>query len=492
MKIFFLFPFLLFGCAFGVGTGMLAQYSGTPPLDASQLKRNCEMEDAAACLLAGSPTPIPVARVPIIQGVAPQGRAVFVALRPKLQKGLWFLFDRYTFELKPVPVVETKEMPTNSFGIEQLELSGLDSERNYELILTDEKGILLDHRIFKTLKTEGALKKFALLSCSNDFFQIQQKKQWADLLAQKPDLIISMGDNVYADSRAGIPLPSPLSPALLWERYVETRNNLDIFKTEELIPFVTTWDDHDFGAGNGDGSYPFKEEARSIHMAFFPFLSNADSLRDGPGVSKSLRIGNQTFVLFDNRTFRTADAAPPICQKKNEPLCGNQTNKDQKDATHFGRIQEQWAEDLLKHTKGTVWLISGDQWFGAHHPFESYEGNHPRSFKAFLEKIRSEVSDNKLSVIFASGDRHLAEIQRVNPFPRYKTYEITTSAIHAKVYADTLKKFPARYPIAGAGGVVNYMIIQTSPKGSELEIAVETRGEGRTLLQNNLIVQPHP
>ena len=84
-------------------------------------------------------------------------------------------------------------------------------------------------------------------------------------------------------------------------------------------------------------------------------------------------------------------------------------------------------------------MIEGDEFFGAYQNFESFEGNHPRAFTRLLD----EVKKARVPLFFVSGDRHLAQLQKLEPaLIGYTAYELTTSAIHAKVFPGTLAKFP--------------------------------------------------
>ena len=109
--------------------------------------------------------------------------------------------------------------------------------------------------------------------------------------------------------------------------------------------------------------------------------------------------------------------------------------------------------------KKVNWLISGDQFFGGYHQWESFEGNHPETFKKFIEGIKN--SKNK--VAFMSGDRHLIEVMGI---PKnhlgYKTYEYTVSGIHTKMYPGSLKRDPNPNRIGGFDGLPNYAILNTS------------------------------
>ena len=158
-------------------------------------------------------------------------------------------------------------------------------------------------------------------------------------------------------------------------------------------------------------------------------------------------------------------------------------------------MQEDWAALLLEKLQGPAWLISGDQWFGAYQPFESYEGNHPESFARFLSKLRATLVKNRKgrpSLVFASGDRHLSEIMKVKPFPGQDTFEITSSAIHAKTYPDAWREFPNRRQLVGASGVLNYSLVDSRvEKDGTLSLDVFAYGpESKVLYERALKVKP--
>jgi alkaline phosphatase D len=218
-----------------------------------------------------------------------------------------------------------------------------------------------------------------------------------------------------------------------------------------LIPVFATWDDHDFGSADGDRRFQFKDQARDIFQTFFP-MEESKTLKKGPGVASALTLGKQTYVFFDDRSFRSQDRVTP----------GD---------THFGKSQEDWFFKLLNKNKGPFWLIDGDQFFGGHQQFESYEGNHPLSFKNFLNRLKSA----KRTVLFISGDRHLAEVMKIpKTYLGYTTYEFTSSGLHATMFPGSLAKAPNPRGIFGQDGESHFLLIKgtaISPRRLNLEAA---------------------
>jgi alkaline phosphatase D len=494
----YLFSLTLASCA-TPGRGFLLDVTKEARLDPSQLARSCDLDDEAACLLAGKLAGSATAgALPIAQGMAPPGKAALTALLNETQQPRWFLFERSTLTLIPLSPWNTFSRPHSPHRLEQLLIGNLMPGASYELFVADRNGRLLDHRSFSLFDPDRSHLRFALASCSDDQFSEEQKTQWKDLLRQKPDLILAIGDNTYADRAQGKRL-AYADPETLWNRYAETRSALALFRAPRLVPIFAVWDDHDFGMNDGDSTYPHAEEARAVMESFFPSAADNKTLFEGPGVSRALKAAGQLFILFDNRSFRSPNGLPPVCRNSRHPFCRGRQPRDTRNATHFGRLQEDWALSLIRRHGGPTWLISGDQWFGAYHPFESYEGNHPESFASFLGKLESSLrkaarQGRQGTVLFASGDRHLTELMRVRPFRNrtFETFEFTSSPIHARTYPSTWDVFPNKRQIVGEAGVINYSIFNTTtePSGGA-QVEVEARGPGgRTLYRKNLQVKP--
>jgi alkaline phosphatase D len=478
--------------------GFLVQFDEQKALDENSLDRQCDMDDSGSCFLLGKDSYPAHGSVPIIRGWAPNGKAVLAALLSKDFSGSWFIFNRAENALKKLPIIKTVSREHSSFRIEHVLIPSLPNGKKLEVLLVDQMGILVDHREIENAFQKISPLKFAMVSCSDDRYDQEQKILWEDLYQQKPDIIFAIGDNVYTDWRDGKNLGKMVAPDTIWDRYVETRSKLSIFRQKELLPFFATWDDHDFGMNDGNSTYPYIEQSRIIMDAFFPYLADAKTILEGPGVAKAAKIANHLFILFDDRSFRSPNEKPAFCYRKNHELCKKyELQVNNQDSTHFGKVQEEWALGLIRSHDGATWLISGDQWFGSYHPFESYEGNHPNSFKRFLRDIEKAIfsakKDKKKSyVIFGSGDRHLNETMRVKPFLNYSTLEFTSSGIHAITFPDSWKDFPNSRKVQGVSGEMNYSIFQLDwLKKDQLAITHQAWGkEKKSLYQKTFQLSP--
>jgi hypothetical protein len=355
--------------------------------------------------------------------------------------------------------------------VDQIEVLGLKPTESYELVIIDEAGRLWDRRTFKTLDTKKTRPKIVLASCMHDSLEEPQKVMWKQVSELKPDVILMIGDNVYADWSSDGKKTPVTEAGQLWRRYAETRSKLDIFKTNPLIPVFATWDDHDFGKNDGDRNWELKDAALVVFFAFFDQQKPGPGFERGPGVASWWRAFGVQFALLDDRSFRSPNGA------------------DTPDQTHFGAEQEAWLKEGLAAASAPVFLASGDQFFGGYHTFESYEGNHARSFKTELARWR-RVSAHP--VVFLSGDRHLSEIIKVpKEYLGYPTFEITSSGIHAKVFPGNFERNPNPHQLVGKDGAYNFSLLDIkSATSKSLEMDVTSYGMDKTVFyQKTLTVK---
>lgn len=354
--------------------------------------------------------------------------------------------------------------------IVEVELKNLKLGTNYSLQIeiTNGRKKLVEIREFSTLDTEKKDLKFMLGSCMSDGYSHIGDKIWPAILKHDPQFYLLIGDQVYADIYNSRYLGVSADPRHVWERYIDSRLRLAIFRQKKLKPVYAIWDDHDYGVNNGNKNYPHKHEVKKIFRAFYP-ISEDRHIESGPGASFSMELGGQKFYFLDDRSFRDPN--------------------DEKDGYHFGYQQSQWLFDSLKKLSNTngVWLISGDQFFGAYHPYESFEGNHPERFSYFLKKLK-EIGKK---VVFISGDRHLVELMQIGPEALgYTTYELTSSGIHSTLYPGSLVKAPNKRRIGGVDGVNNFAIINSQLTGNSFQIQLRSFNEkNQLLLSKDLMVK---
>ncbi|MEM7647480.1 MAG: alkaline phosphatase D family protein, partial [Pseudomonadota bacterium] len=333
----------------------------------------------------------------------------------------------------------------------KFDFSGLDLKRDYNFVVKTPEGSIVDQRIFQTLALKTAFSKIALISCMSDV-QEGQDEIWQQLQSSNPEALFFLGDNSYL--QLGIEgFIKKLTPRKIWDRHMETRQRLHVFHWSRLRPIFAIWDDNDYSEKDSDGTSALKPASAKIFRQFFPLLKQDASFHQGPGIAFALHWKKNHFYFLDNRSFRTRSGV--------------------RSESHFGEEQTQWLISHMKKQKGVQWLIGGGQFFGGYHRFESFQKNHPNDFKKFLQKLKAL---NK-NVIFVSGDRHMSEVMKIpkDIFGR-KSFEITSSPIHSKVYPGAIKKFPNPYQISGVDGVWNYVLLTPQVREKQKQFEVQSVG----------------
>lgn len=333
------------------------------------------------------------------------------------------------------------EAVRKDYVVHQLKYTRLSPQDSYTLqVLKSDR--VVDQRTFKAIDLKQPEMRIGVVSCMNDHYMIEQFKMWSDYLTQSPDYTFLIGDNVYADylltKERHIKDKAKAHEAMLWRRYIETWNRLLLYRSSELTPTLAIWDDHDYGINDGDRNFPYKEKSLEVFRSFYP-IPEDQNLKRLKGAGFIFETPHQRFVFLDARSFRS-----PEKRRAGE------------EETQWGKSQTEQVIKALNVAKPT-WLIQGDQFFGAYHRFESFEGHRPQDFKKVLSLLKQSPSP----IFFVSGDRHLTEMMKIEKdILGYETYEITSSAIHARVYPDSWKNQPNPRQIHGRSGIINYSLVE--------------------------------
>ncbi len=348
--------------------------------------------------------------IPIMQGASSKSRTTINFIVPK---SFTYKVVATNSKTKDKLVFNTKVRTTSEsfWNIIELDFKGLSLTEEYSLSVTISRKSYsyTDTRIFKSFDTKKKKHKLSVSSCMADTYLDIGNQAWASIQKKDVDAYLLIGDVVYVDYHNGRYTGQSIKRSHeIWSRHIDARNSLTIYRLKELKPVFAIWDDHDLGINNGNRKFKHIKKAKKYFRDFFP-LQESDSLNIGHGVGFALKLGDHNFSFLDNRSFRD--------------------DNDLKSGEHLGAKQTKWLLENIKQSDGTNWLIQGDQFFGAYHPFESFEGKHPKKFQALLENLKKLGE----KYVFISGDRHLFELMKIEKDQvGHETYEITTSGIHAK------------------------------------------------------------
>lgn len=391
----------------------------------------------------------------IMQGMTDETSAQFSLLLPK---SVNWQFDIARKDGVKIRISQTSDVATRPYSTDaayRLLVEGLELGVSYVLLVKDAGGRVLDQRDFTTLDLSQRKVKIGLVSCILDLFH--RDDIWNQLEAQNPDVLMFLGDNVYAD-RTGWLNKKPADERQLWERYVITRNRVAFYFKRKLIPVIATWDDHDYGADNGDCTYPCKSESKLVFETFFPQVQRP-SLISGPGISKRFSAFGADFFFLDGRTFRGE---------------GNRM---------FGDQQERWLFSNIE-AKPTL-LLNGSVFFGAYTGGESFEGSFGTDFAPFLKKLKSTHG----LFSFVSGDVHFSEVMDIEPAVLgYKTVEIVSSGMHSYTFPGHEHRFSNKRRRVSTGAH-NFVVFEGQFQADRISGQVSAIGGGGLEFKTLLDVQ---
>jgi alkaline phosphatase D len=267
-------------------------------------------------------------------------------------------------------------------------------------------GLLFFTQVTVSLGQNGKFDRMAFGSCNR---QDAPQPLWKPILADRPDLWIWMGDNIYGDS--------PVMDTLR-AKYARQNANPDYQRLKASTPIIGVWDDHDYGINDGDKRFAQKKESRDLMFDFLGMPADAqERKREGGYAAHTYGTGDQQVkvILLDGRYFR--DTLSRIDRQYQVNLTGQM----------LGDAQWKWLENELKTSTARVnFIISGVQFLPTEHVYEKW-ANFPKEREKLLDLIARSGAQNP---ILMSGDRHIAEIMKLEDsrFPK-GLYEVTASGL---------------------------------------------------------------
>ena len=266
------------------------------------------------------------------------------------------------------------------------------------------------------------LTKIAFGSCAD---QNKPCPIWKTIADAKPELLLLLGDTMYADIEDG--KLKAASPEKIVRSYAELAKLEDWKALRAQTPMLGTWDDHDYGHNDAGGEWEHKVAAQKAFHDFFE--TPADSpRRTQKGVYHADIFGPEgkrvQVILLDGRYFRS------LLKRADKPLPGTRIVPyipiTDDGATMLGDEQWKWLEAELKKPAEVRLICSGIQVVNDDHPFEKW-GNLPKERRKLLDLIKSTGANG---VVLLTGDRHLGEISLDSKSVGYPLFDITASGFN--------------------------------------------------------------
>ena len=243
------------------------------------------------------------------------------------------------------------------------------------------------------------------------------------MAATKPDLLLLLGDNMYADLDRKL----KVTPDVIRDKYQQIAKVPGFVKLKAASGRVLgTWDDHDYGKNDAGADWVHKDAAQKEFHDFFGTPENSPR-RQQKGVYHAETFGppgkRVQVIILDTRYFRS-----PLKKGKFDPrtrIAPYFPNTDA-DATMLGDEQWKWLAEQLKQPAEVRLLVSSIQVISDEHPFEKW-----MTIPKEREKLYATLNASGANgVVILSGDRHLAEISLDTKALGYPLYDLTSSGFN--------------------------------------------------------------
>lgn len=269
------------------------------------------------------------------------------------------------------------------------------------------------------------------------------------------DLVLMIGDNIYADTT---------NMSVMRAKYGALKQSVFWQGLRAKAPVLATWDDHDFGANDAGASYPMREEAQREFYDFMDEPSNSPK-RARPGIYDARVLGppgkRLQVILLDTRYFRS-DLATGV--NNVVPSGGRYIPHPDTNTTMLGEAQWRWLEEQLLVPAERRLIVSSIQFISEFSGGEAW-ANLPHEKQRMLDLLKKT---NAQGVFFISGDRHWAELSRMDRAGDYPLYDLTSSALTQKHPRGTptpnkYRDIPVTYHEANAGLITIHWENPTAP-----------------------------
>lgn len=299
----------------------------------------------------------------------------------------------------------------------------------------------------------GNVLTIAFGSCNR---QDKPQDYWSTIAAHQPDAWLWLGDNVYSDTDDMKQMAADYQTQKTSPQYASF--------LAEVPNIYGVWDDHDYGLNDGGKEWPHQAAAKEQMLAFLDVPADA-AVRKRPGAYQAYSVQNGDIavrvILLDTRSFR--DALAPSTQQ------GHRYGKNPTGSI-LGEEQLGWLKEQLAvaSTHDFCLIASSIQVLPEEHGYEKW-ANFPQAREELLELLAGVAGPNTLLL---SGDRHLAEISKINREGQ-DIYEITASGLtHSYEGADE----PNSHRISPLIGSKNYGLLHFQRAAEGVRLLAEVRG----------------
>ncbi len=244
---------------------------------------------------------------------------------------------------------------------------------------------------------------------------------WDSIRETKPDVMVLLGDNIYAKTE---------DMDVMRGEYAKLEADEGFARFRRSVPILATWDDNDYGRSDVGAEYPKKTQSQAIFLEFFgvPKMSPRwgregvyDSVVMGPA-GRRVQI-----ILLDTRYFR----GPLVKRGPDEPTPppdrrGPYVPTRDTSTTMLGEMQWKWLGEQLRVPAEIRIIASSIQVISEEQGYEKW-ANFPHERERLFKLVRETGAKG---VVIVSGDRHHAEISKLEGVVDYPLYDVTSSSLN--------------------------------------------------------------
>jgi alkaline phosphatase D len=332
-------------------------------------------------------------------------------------------------------------------GVARVE--GLSADTAYRYRLRVDGTEQPDTWTFRTLPTAGEPASFEIGFGACAGYTPWRERMWRRIASHDFPLFLLLGDNVYIDR--------PERPVLQRYCYYRRQSRPEFRTLTAETALAAVWDDHDFGDNDSEGGpEPFTPAWKVDAWEVFRENWNNPAYGGGeerPGVWHRMSVADVDIFMLDSRYYRT--------------------NEDADSPSMLGPTQKEWLLEGLRTSTATFKLVASPVPFpdGAKPGEWAWRSDTWEGYPDEREEIFSFIEANEIGgVVLLSGDRHRADVWRIERESGYDLYEfqnarLTNIHTHESVegslysYNDTPHFGRLRFDTTAADPTITYDII---------------------------------
>ena len=281
-------------------------------------------------------------------------------------------------------------------------VAGLQPDTQYRYEIRSSDKTIIGGQSFTTAPANDRKTKICLAfgSCASN----ASLALWTQMAERGATGLILLGDTPYIDS-------TQLSVAR--QKHREFLSIPELAQFMRNRPVWGTWDDHDFGKNDSDGTLPGKEKSR---QAFIEYRANNTYGDQDQGIHTKFRYGPVEVFLLDTRWFARTEPSPVDADKP----------------TLLGKQQWNWLLEGLQESTAPFKVIAcGMIWDDKKNTESDDWGTYVHEREALFEFLGK---NNISGVVLIGGDIHCS---RLLEYPTekqvgYPVRQLIVSPIHER------------------------------------------------------------